>query len=124
MFEKAARMKLRFEFKGMCSVEDLWDLPAEDLDAMYGVLMAQARALETDSLLEAEKKKGEDVLGLQIAIIKHIVEVKLAERKIAQDEAANRQRKQRILEIIATKQDEALASKSVEELTGLLDELG
>lgn len=34
IFEAATRYKYRFPFKGMISVEDLWDLKLQDLDSV------------------------------------------------------------------------------------------
>lgn len=122
MFEKASRLKLRFNYRGMASVEDLWDLPLTALDAIFKTLNAAMKAQKEESLLET-KSQADEILDLQIGIVKHIVEVRLAEQKAKQDEAANAARKQKILGIIADKQDAALQSLPIEELTKLVNGL-
>jgi hypothetical protein len=122
MFEKASRLKLRFNYRGLASVEDLWDLPLTALDAIFKTLNAAMKAQKEESLLET-KSQADEILDLQISIVKHIVEVRLAEQKARQDEAANAARKQKILGIIADKQDAALQSLPIEELTKLVNGL-
>ncbi len=122
MFEKASRLKLRFNYRGMASVEDLWDLPLTALDAIFKTLNAAMKAQKEESLLET-KSQADEIHDLQIGIVKHIVEVRLAEQKAKQDEAANAARKQKILGIIADKQDAALQSLPIEELTKLVNGL-
>ena len=38
LFETATRNKMRFPFRGMISVEDLWDLKLQDLDSVFKLL--------------------------------------------------------------------------------------
>lgn len=122
MFEQATRMKLRFEHKGVCSVEDLWDLPLEDLDEMYRVLNRQLKETKEDSLL-GQKEETDKILDLKVEILKHIVKVRLDEQKAREDDSLRRARKQQLMEIIARKQDEELEGKSIEELNELISNL-
>ena len=41
IFEYATRNKIRFPFKGMISVEDLWELTPTNLDTIYKTLNKQ-----------------------------------------------------------------------------------
>ena len=55
MFEKASRMKLRFNTqRGVLSVEDLWDLPLIQLD---NIAIALNKKLQ-ESKTEASSKPG------------------------------------------------------------------
>ncbi len=122
MFEKAVRLKLRFTHKGLCTVEDLWDIPLESLDRIFKELNTNLKAQKEESLL-ATRSKEEEILDLKISIVKHIVEVRLSEQKARKDLADKLVKKQKVLGIIAEKQDSALRDLSVDELTKLVDEL-
>ena len=98
MFIKAARKKMRFPYKGQATVEDLWDLPVTELDKIFKILV-------------------------RIGIIKYIVSVKLEEKKEAELAKERKEQKQRIMKVLASKQDEELKGKSVEELEKMLEEL-
>jgi hypothetical protein len=122
MFEKAVRLKLRFTHKGLCTVEDLWDIPLESLDRIFKELNTNLKAQKEESLL-ATRSKEDEILDLKISIVKHIVEVRLSEQKARKDLAAKLAKKQNLLGIIAEKQDNALRDMSVDDLTKLVDEL-
>ena len=123
IFEYAVRNKIRFPFKGMISVEDLWDLSVTNLDSIYKTLNKQVKQSEEESLLST-KASVDTELEVQIAIVKHIVSVKLAEREAAEKASAKKAQKQKIMSIIATKENEALQNSSIDDLKKMLDELG
>lgn len=123
MFEYTTRNKVRFPFKGLISVEDLWDLTLTNLDSIYKTLNKQVKQSEEESLLNT-KTTVDNELDIQIAIVKHIVAVKLAEQEAREKASAKKAQKQKIMAIIASKQDEALLNSSVEDLQKMLDELG
>lgn len=121
MFIKASREKMRFSYKGVLTVEDLWDLPVTELDKIYKSLNAKAKESAEESLLSESTE--DETLNTQIEIIKYIVSVKLDERDKAKKTKERKEQKEKIMSIIASKQDEALQGKSIDELTKLLDEL-
>ena len=123
IFEFASRNKVRFPFKGMISVEDLWDLSLTNLDSIYKTLNKQVKQSEEESLLSTNASVDTE-LEVQIAIVKHIVSVNLAEKEAAEKASAKKAQKQKIMSIIATKQDEALQNSSIDDLKKMLDELG
>lgn len=123
MFEVAARTKMRFPFKGMVSVEDLWDLSVSDLDSIFKTLNSQVKKAKEESLL-ATKTKEDEILSTMIEIAKYIVSVKLAEENARLQAKEQKEKKQKIMEILSTKQDADLQNKSVEELKAMLNDLG
>ena len=122
MFETASRRKYRFPFHGSINTEDLWDLSVQNLDLVFKALNAQVKQSSEESLLQT-KNPASQQLETQIAIVKHIVSVKLAEAETRRLASENAQKRQRIMEIISSKQDEGLHSKSIEELSKMLDAL-
>ena len=63
LFEIATRNRYRFNYKGVMTVEDLWSLRVEDLDAIFKMLNRQKKTADEDSLLatkSAEKKAQRD----------------------------------------------------------------
>lgn len=122
IFEYAVRNKVRFPFKGMISVEDLWDLSVTSLDSIYKTLNAQVKQSEEESLLTT-KTSVDTTLEVQIEIVKYIVSIKLKEQAAREKAAVKRAQKQKIMSIIATKEDEALKNSSVDDLKKMLDAL-
>ena len=121
MFEVATRNKFRFPFKGLIPVEDLWDLSVESLDNVFKTLNSEMKKTKEESLLST-KSKDDEVLELKIEIVKHIVAVKQEEKEARERKFLDRERNQKIMSIIAAKQDEQLHNMSVEELQKLLVE--
>lgn len=124
MFEKAARMKLRFEFHknpshGVLSVEQLWDLSVDSLDMMYKILNKEKNEISGESLL---KKTTETslVIDLKIEIIKYIVEVKIREKEEKEIIINKRKKESVIMELIEKKKMDELESKTIEELEKML----
>ena len=122
MFEKANREKYRFEYKGLITLEDLWDLEVEELDEIYKNLNSHKKQLREDSLLET-KTKEDDLLETKIQIIKHIVETKQEEKNMLKLSAERKEKKKVIMAILATKQNSELENKSSEELKEMLNSL-
>jgi len=122
MFEVATREKMRFPFKGTISVEDLWDLSVQNLDKVFKTLNSQRKEAQEESLLNA-KSSEDEVLDTQIAIVKYIFDVKLDEQATRVKAAENKEKKQKIMALMAKKDDEAMENMSKEELQKLLDEL-
>ena len=122
MFEKAARLKLRFDYKGLCTAEDLWDIPLKHLDSMYQVLNEAIKLSTTESLLST-KSDATNIFILSADIVKHVVTIRLAEIKERTDAKTKSEKKKKLLEIVANKQDVELQELSVEALTKLIDEL-
>ena len=119
LFKVAAKKKYRFNYKGSITVEDLWDLSVEELDGIYKRLKAQQRNYSEESLLQSISKEDKELTN-KIDIIKTIVSDKLIAKERALKAAEKKAQNQRILEIMADKQDAALKEKSLEELQAML----
>ena len=120
-FMLATRNKYRFvTCKGQLTVEDLWDLPLTsatgkpNLDDIAKDLYRQLKDGEEISFVhtddEAEKVKAK-VTETQITfdIVKYVIDTKLAEAKAAKEAMENKARRQRILELIAKKEEDFAA---------------
>lgn len=117
------RNKYRFEFKGLISVEDLFDLKLEDLDAIYRGLKKEEQDLLGDSLLETAENPAKREVETKIDVVKSIFAIKKIEMENAQKALANKAQKAKILAIIENKQDQELSEKSIEELREIYDNL-
>lgn len=119
MFEKATRIKLRYAHNGVISVEDLWDLSLESLDAIFKKLNRRAKLVEEESLLETRSQE-DDELHLAIEIVKHIVAVRLQERAERESEVEKRAQKQKLLAILEQKQDAELHDLPADKLQEMI----
>lgn len=122
IFERAVREKTRFNFKGLISVEDLWDLSLESLDAIWCDLETKLEKLPRKSLLATGiDQRGE--IEFKQEIIKYIVDTKKVESEVRAQARRNSAKKQMILDIIEAKKNDDLKNMSVEELTALAESL-
>ena len=122
IFEYATRNKLRFPYKGSISVEDLWDLAPASLDSIYKVLNKQVKQEQEESLLTVKQDTDTD-LDVQIAIIKHIVTVKLQEKEARVKAVEIKQRRDELAAIISEKEAQALKNLPVEELRKMMQNI-
>jgi hypothetical protein len=120
IFEAATRKRIRFPYNGQIDVEDLWELGERQLNGVYKTLASQ-RIDESDSLFDSPTT--DDVLELKIAIVRHVFETKRAEKELAEQAEARRAEKQRIMEVLAQRQDRALFDLPEEELLAKLEQL-
>lgn len=121
LFKVASKKKYRFTYKGVVTVEDLWDLSVEELDKIYKSLKSKQKAEAEESLLATTSKEDKE-LNNKIEIVKIVVADKLEVRERATKSAEKRAKNQRILEIMADKADAELKAKSFDELRAMLDD--
>lgn len=121
MYKKAAQMKVRFTFRGQISVEDLFDLTLAQLNTIYKELQQQRGDAVSGLLLEHTAE--DDLLALKLEIVRDVFDTKKAESDARKAAAEKRAQKARIMEIIASKKDADLASKSLDDLTKMLEDL-
>ena len=123
IFEAASKNKYRYPYKGMITTEDLWDLTQAQLDMVYKALNKGVSEAQVSSLMRKVTDVDAELLN-KIEIVKYIFNAKEAEAEARKNDAAKHAKKQRILDILAQKQEDALQSMSEDELKKMLDELG
>lgn len=122
IFEMATREKYRFPYKGMITVEDMWDLSLQSLDSVFKSLNAQVRRNQEESLLKT--KTDEDIeLDTKIAIIRYIVGVKQQEAADRLQAKEKKEKKQKLLNALNEKRDQKIKDMTEEELEKALAEL-
>lgn len=128
MFEKASRLRVRFTTpQGAISVEDLWDIPLTSTTGKAN-LNDIAKGLNNklkndDEDFVAVKKPSSIYDKLSFDIVKHVIAVRISENEAMAIAKANKDKKQQILSLIASKENEALAGQSLDDLRKLADSL-
>lgn len=129
IFERATRLKMRFDTqKGPLGVEDLWDLPLTsnsnraNLDEIARKLHRQLNNGDDVSFVEPDRKSNENI-QLAFDVVKHVIDVRLAERKKASEEVERKERKQELLSIIKDRKSEDLRKMSLEDLQKMVEAL-
>jgi hypothetical protein len=123
VFMNATRKKYRFSTaKGNLTTEQLWDLPLESLDEIWQKINATIEDASRTSLLSVRSNKNVELTEKE-EVVKAIVEYKLAAAEKADKARQTKAEKERILNIIAAKQEQELASMSIDELKKRLEAL-
>ena len=123
IFEVATRNKFRFPYKGLISVEDLWDLTPVQLDSIFKTLNKDAKQTHEDSLMKTQTSEDTE-LFTKIEIVKFIFNAKEMEENARKAAAENAEKRRHILDILAKKQETSLQNMSEEDLIKMLNELG
>lgn len=117
IFEKASKLKLRFEGgRGEFSVEDVWELSLQSLNTLAKAVNKKIQSEDEESFIPTNVRKAVTHNNLRLEILKHIIAVKVAEADAAKTRAEKADKTARLRELIASKQDEALKNKSLDEL--------
>ena len=122
-FLQATRTKLRFSTpKGTLNTEQLWDLSMADLTTTIKETKKTLSVSSNDDELSfLNEDTTPDVENtLRFSILKEIFVTKKTEAEAKKAIAETKAQNKKILELIASKQDEVLANKSIEELTAML----
>ena len=121
IFEYATRKKLRFAYKGQLTVEDLWDLPLVDLDNIYKQLRREMKNEEEESLM-ATAKKLTTKQDVSIKVVEHIFSVKVAEAEARKQTAENKAKREKLMSILAEREEKKLHEMSEEDLRKMIAE--
>ena len=131
IFATASRKGIRFLTpKGPLTIEDLWDLPLQSQtgranldDIAKGINKLVKEQAEETSFVSPTSSAVDQNNELALEVVKHIISVRVAERDAESLKKKRTEEKQKILSLIADKQDEALRGKSLEELQAMVSAL-
>lgn len=122
IFEYATRNKLRYSsIRGELTTESLWDVPLRssdgfNLDAIAKVANKAWKDATEESFVPVARTGSHARLETALEVVKFIIETKLAEEAIAKKRAQNKVEKEKLLAILAEKQDGKLSDLSEAEL--------
>lgn len=128
LYKKAAQVKLRIQTcKGLLSVEDIWGLSLANLDASIRSLAPLVKKYQTedsdlDFLSSNSDTKSEEtsLLELSFEILKDVYITKKEEANAKAKARETKEFNQKIMSLIAEKQENSLKDKSIEELMAMI----
>ena len=121
IFQKATRLKLRFDLNGQVSTEQLWDANLDALTTYEEQLTEAVEAFGKSIRRKATAKtKAQELQELRLAVVTSILDIRIKEQEDAKLAADTKAHNARIMELIAKKQNEELEGKSLEELQAML----
>lgn len=127
-FELATRNKYRFDTeRGSVSTEDLWDLPLKsktgmDLDTVAKTLNKKIKAEDEESFVDTKSNKTTELTD-RLELVKYIISVKIAEEDKRKKATENAAKRKKLLEVLATKQEEGIQAMTEEDILAELKAL-
>jgi len=104
MYKEASKQRLRIATsKGLLSVEQLWDLPVDDLDSLAVSLNEAYNSSKGKSFITKRTTKDK-FIKLQLDITLDILLTKVAEQEIKTQQREDKLHNEKIFSIIAEKQ--------------------
>lgn len=134
IFEAASRRKYRFSSsKGDLTVEQLWDLPLAitsptrdvkaDLDTIARSVNAELKGVTEETFVAIKPDPRKADLETKLEVVKHIIAVKLKAQEDAKSAAERAEKRRKLIDALASKEDEALAQMSREDILKQLSDL-
>lgn len=128
LFIEASRKGYRFHSpKGLLTVEDLWNMPingsTNSINAVGRIIKGQLKDSEEDEFSSTPSKEN-TVENNKLEIVRYIIKIKTEEKIAAATQADNKRYKDKLLGILADKQNTKLLDKSEEEILKELEALG
>lgn len=113
IFETASRMKLRFpSTRGDLTSEQLWDLGLNDLDHSARTVNTELKHVTEESFIATKPHPDKPRFELQLEILKHVIKVKQSEIEAEKERSERSEKRRKLVEALAVKEDEALNKKS------------
>ncbi len=129
LFEYATRNKLRFNSaRGQLTVEQLWDVPLRsedgfDLNAVAKDANDALKTISEENFVEPAKTAGHARAEALLEVVKHVIDCKLVDETAAKKRTDNKVRREKLLAVLAEKQDGKLSALSEKELKRQIEEL-
>ncbi len=129
IFETATRKQYRYpSVKGDLTTEQLWELKLLssnqfDLNNVAIALNKSLKAITEESFVSVKPTPGKVDLETKLEIVKHIIAYKQDEQAKARDAADKAAKREKLVQVLANKQDEALNNMSEDEIRAKLAEL-
>lgn len=122
MYKQASKLGLRIQTnRGVLAVEQLWQLGQSDLSNAIKTVKKVLKKTDDDELSFLEDSKVVDVENqLRFDILKDVYLTKKSELEAIRNEAETKAHNQKILALIAEKQEGKLRNMSEDELKALL----
>lgn len=131
IFEKASRVSLRFETgKGLITVEQLWGLPLKSdtgkvcLDGVARTVNNTLKDVSEESFVDDSSNPRTEYLKLALEVVKHVIAVRLQERDDASKARDRAERRRKLADALAAKENEEMSSMSKEDILKELEALG
>ena len=120
IYKQANRLGLRFNTnRGLLATEQLFQLSLTDLDAL-AVSLDTERGKSGKKSFIRETSVGDEIAKLKFDVALDVLNTVMKEQKDARESLDNKRKNEKILALIAEKQDGALKEKTVEELEAML----
>jgi hypothetical protein len=123
LFEQASRLKLVFlTTKGPLTTYELWDLPLTRLNELAKEANRKIRAQEEEDFIATPTKTNKED-RLRLEVLKRIIEVRLVEKEIRDQQEQRKAERDLLLQLKETKKLEKLQNLTEEEIEARLAQL-
>lgn len=129
LFEIASRKAYRFQSnRGDLTTEQLWELPLTsrggfDLDSVAKAVNAELKSVTEESFVATRVNPRKGDLETKLDVLKYIIAVKIAEAEAVTARVAKQEKRAKILDALAAKENEELTQASKDDLLKQLAEL-